>query len=198
MRYVPVFFLITLSLLSACSNEVESDAVIEEAELTEFEKNLIELTGDQSFVYDYEINNDEVKEIHTFIDYYEKGELIERVSEMGTTLSETQSDDPMRTVFIRKQVNENEEQWITSIMSNSGSSSADAVNDISKRKEMNSASWGGITSRTPVNIGEKQVVASIVKSNKNGVSTYNIIETEDDLKRATDYEQVYIISIELR
>lgn len=197
MKY-SIVILITLSLLAACSNEEKGDAVIKQAELTDFEKSLIEITGEQSFVYDIELNNNEVKEIHTFVDYYEDGKLIDRVSEYSSSISESEKEDPIRAVFIRNQIDEDEEQWISSLMTNSGSSRGDSVNDIKGREEMGSASWGGISSPTHVEIKEKQAVASIVKSNKNSVSTYNIIETEDDLKKATDYEQVYIISLELR
>jgi hypothetical protein len=57
--------------------------------------------------------------------------------------------------------------------------------------------WGGIVDPVPLSIGEKRVIASVVQSNKNTVSSRVDIVSEEDLREATNYEQVYIISIEI-
>ena len=47
-------------------------------------------------------------------------------------------------------------------------------------------------------IGESKVIGTIAYSSKDEMSIVNEIETKEDLKRATDYEQAYLISVELR
>ena len=56
----------------------------------------------------------------------------------------------------------------------------------------------GSVSEVPLFIGEKKVLATIAYTNNKGMTILNDIETKEDLKRVTDYEQVYIISVELK
>ncbi|MFZ3577795.1 hypothetical protein [Virgibacillus sp. DJP39] len=92
-------------------------------------------------------------------------------------------------------MDDNQEQWITSIMDDGGQSSGLFKKDISGREKMSSGTGG--LNEAPLFIGEKKVVATIVYTNKQGLSIYNDIETKEQLEKATDYEHVYIISVEL-
>ncbi|WP_404451360.1 hypothetical protein LG329_13585 [Virgibacillus necropolis] len=74
-------------------------------------------------------------------------------------------------------------------------SSVTTKNDIEERENM--ASGSGSISELPLTIGEK-VVATIVYTDEKGMSILNHIETEEDLKMATNYEQVYVISVEMK
>lgn len=197
MKYFSIVILIILSLLTACSNEEKGDAIIKEAELTDFEKSLMEIAGKESFAFDIELNNENVEEVHTKIDYYENGEFIDSLSEFSSALSESDLKETIRAVFIRQEITDQEEQWISSVITADGSGSSTIKNKIADSEEMSSA-WGGIPSSASLNIGEKRIIASIVHSNRNQVSVLNSIETEADIKRATDYERAYLISIELK
>lgn len=200
-KYFIICVLIILLFLTACSQEQETsdgDAVVSEADLTDFEKNLTQIIDEKSFIYDIEVNNDDVTEIHTTIDYYENSELVRSIADSSTTFSDADMEDGIRTVFMRKSANERNEQWITSVITSSGSSIAESLNDLEGREELDSSAWGGVISPTPLFLGEKKVIASIVHTNDSSVSVINTIKTEEDLRRATDYEQVYIMSIELK
>ncbi|NEU32044.1 hypothetical protein GN156_14875 [bacterium LRH843] len=83
-------------------------------------------------------------------------------------------------------------------MTNNGYTSTDSVHNLEGREKLNSTAWGGIHSPTPLFKNENKIIASIVHTNKNTVSSRTDISTEEELKEATNYEQVYIISIELK
>ncbi|WP_099159125.1 hypothetical protein [Virgibacillus ndiopensis] len=203
MRYFTIGMVLLLSLLSACTQdkasiESESDATIKEADLTAFEKHMMEIAGTYSFSYDIEIKSDKVKELHTTIDYYENGDFKRKIVDSYTTLTEEDLKEKIRTVFVRQQPTNDQEQWISSVMTKDGYSTAESKFDITNRKKIESTTWGGISDKTPLKIGEKRIVASLINSDKNAVSIRTNIETKEEIKEATNYEQVYLISVELQ
>ncbi|WP_188454841.1 hypothetical protein [Virgibacillus oceani] len=201
MRYITIAILLLLSLLSACTQDKvnkDADAIIKEANLTEFEKYMVKIAGTNSFHYDMEIKSKDVNKLHTTIDYYENGNFKRKIADSYTALSEKDLNETIRTVFIRQQPTNNQEQWISTVMTKDGYSSSESKLVITKRKEAESSTWGGISDETPLHIGEKRIIASLINSDKNAVSiTYNM-ETEEEIKKATNYEQVYLISVELQ
>jgi|SRR5690625_219886 len=200
-KYISIYIFIILSLLSACSQEKmdEADAVIKEAELTSFEENLINMINNSAFVYDVEVNNEDIEDLQLTVDYYEKGEFVDRIVDISTmVVSEEGPEKYIRAVFTQSNPAENQEQWIAAVMTNNGYSSGESANENMKdRKEM-SSTWGGVNLPVDVNEGERQVIGSMIYSGKNAVSGVSNIETEADLKKATDYEQAYILSIEVK
>src|SRR5690625_1586486 len=201
MKYIPIYVFIILSLLSACSQEKTEDAdvVIEEAELTSFEENLMNMMNNSAIVYDVEVNNEDIEDLQLTVDYYEKSEFVDQVVDMSTMVaSEEGPEESIRAVFTQSNPVENEEQWIAAVMTNSGYSSGESPNkNVKDRKEM-SSTWGGVNLPVDLKKGEKQVIGSMIYTNENTVSGTSNIETEENLKEATDYEQVYILSIEAK
>ncbi|WP_085992919.1 hypothetical protein [Oceanobacillus senegalensis] len=198
-RLCAVVMISVILVLSACSTkeplEEEGDAAIQPAKLSNYEKNLTQIMAMENFAYDVNIHDEEVRAIETTIDYYKNGELMGTFAELESHVND---DNSIRTVFLRQKLNENEEKWVCSHMDENGQSSGMQMKEFEGREELNSSAWGGLTEPTPLYIGEKLVIASLVFSNKNGISIYSDLSTEEALKQQTDYEQVYIISIELK
>ncbi|WP_404451359.1 hypothetical protein LG329_13580 [Virgibacillus necropolis] len=96
--------LLLLLLLCACSEKTttSSDAVIKQAELTQFEKNLLELMDNRSFAYDIDLKNDQVSKITGTVDYYENGEFVRQISELSTKIMEEEHKEVVRMVFMQQ------------------------------------------------------------------------------------------------
>lgn len=199
MKHLSKGVFLSLLLLTACSKESAGDAMIKNAELTKFEESLVDLTTDHSFIFDLEIKNDEITEIMGTVDYYENGEFVRTVSGITTAISEEENKEDKLTVAIIHQArNDKEEQWITSSMTEDGQSSGTVLNNIDgKAREKFASVWGGVN-EGPLTIGQKKVIGVLAYSAKDGLSMANSIETKEDIKRATNYEQVYLLSVELR
>ena len=75
MKHLFIGVFLSLLLLTACSKDSASDALIKPAALTKFEESLVDLTTEHFFIFDLEIKNDEIKEIKGTVDYYENGEF---------------------------------------------------------------------------------------------------------------------------
>lgn len=175
---------------------MEGDAIIKKVELTKFEEGLVDLTSDRSFIFDMEINNDEITEIIGTVDYYENGKLVRQVCKMGSGIEQENIDDTIRVAFLQQPVNENEEKWLISTMTDDGQTSGSFKNNIDGKERMKFGSTSEGVIEGPLIIGESKVIGAISYL-VNGSSTYSI-KTKEDLQRATDYEQAYLISVELR
>lgn len=197
MKYLTFGLLLILFTLTACSEETpKGDALIKQAELTSFEKSLSDLTGQYALMYDIDLKTKKATEITGYVDYYENGEFVRQVSDLSSPITEDNHTETLRVAFIQQLVNDNEEKWITSFMTDEGQFSGTNKNKINQLDQMASGS-GGLSEDSLV-IGKKKNVAIIVYSNKDVVGISNNIETDEDLKSATNYEHVYILSIEVR
>jgi hypothetical protein len=200
LKYLTLGSLISVLLLTTCSKEsTTGDATLKQSELTRFEESLVDLTSEQSFIFDIEINNDEITKITGTVDYYENGEFVRQISNTSSEISEEQNnEETIRVALIHQPRNDNEEQWITSFMKEDGHSSGTVENKIDgKAREKFASVWGGVN-EGPLTIGQKKVIGILAYSAKDGLSMANSIETKEDIKRATNYEQVYLLSVELR
>ncbi|MGE6489205.1 hypothetical protein [Paenisporosarcina sp. NPDC076898] len=142
-----------------------------------------------------ELKKEAAKEIVVTIDYYEKGKFVRQITEMTDRIVEDQ--DSLRLAVLQ-QVNKDEDNWITSIMNESGMSSIAFPQHTDERERMNFAATSGGIELGALVIGERKIIHTIVYSNSDDMSILHDIETKEDLKKATDYEQVYIVSVELR
>ena len=199
MKHLSKGVFLSLLLLTACSKESAGDATLKQSELTRFEESLVDLTSEQSFIFDIEINNDEITKITGTVDYYENGEFVRQISNTSSEISEEQNnEETIRVALIHQPRNDNEEQWITSFMTEDGHSSGTVENKIDGKARMKFSSGWGIVNEGPLTIGKSKVIGTLAYSAKDGLSIANSIETKEDIKRATDYEQVYLLSVELR
>jgi len=108
-----------------------------------------------------------------------------------------ENQDSLRLAVLQ-QVNKNEDNWITSIMNESGMSSVAFPQPTDERERMNFGSTSGGIEVEALVIGERKIIYSIAYSSSDEMSILQNIETKEDLKKATNYEQVYIVSVELR
>jgi len=197
MKYLTLGLLLILFTLTACSDEIpKGDALIKQAELTSFEKSLADLTGQYALIYDIDLKTKNATEITGIVDYYENGEFVRQISKVSSPITEENNSETIRVAFIQQLINDSEEKWITSFMTNGGHFSGTNKNKIDQLDQMASGSGG--LSKDSLVIGKTKRIAIIVYSNKDEVGINNNLETKEDLKRATNYEHAYIISIEIR
>ncbi|QBP40180.1 hypothetical protein [Paenisporosarcina antarctica] len=198
MKYLSIGIILSLSLLTACTKGSTGDAMIKHAELTKFEESLVDLTSEHSFVFDLEINNEEITEVITIVDYYENGEFVRQVGNMSSEISQETIDDKIRVAFIQQTLSENEENWLMSVMKDDGHLSSSSPNNIDGKERINFASASGGVNEGPLSIVESNLIGSIAYSSNSDISVLKEIKTKEDIKKATDYEQAYLISVELR
>jgi hypothetical protein len=196
LKYLSTFLVLSLVLLTGCTKESKGDAIIKNAEMTKFEENLVNLTTEHSIILDLEINNDKITEMIGTVDYYENGKLVRQVCKMSSGIEQENIDDTIRVAFIQQPVNENEEKWLVSTMTDDGQTSGSFKNNIAGKERMTYGSTSEGVNEGPLIIGESKVIGAISYF-VNGSSTFSI-KTKEDIKRATDYEQVYLLSVELK
>lgn len=155
MKYLTLGLFLILLLLTACSEETTSaDALIKQAELTSFEKSLADLTGKYSLIYDIDLKNDKATEITGIVDYYEHGEFVRQISEVSFPITEEINTETIRVAFIQQLINDSEENWITSFMTDEGQFSGTTKNKIDQLDQMASGSGG--LSEDSLFMGEKK------------------------------------------
>ena len=196
MKYLSTFFVLSLLLLPGCTKDSKGDAIVKHVELTKFEESLVDLTSERSFIFDMEINNDEATELIATVDYYENGKLVRQVCKMSSGIEQENMDEMIRVAFMQQSVNEDEEKWLISTMTDDGQTSGSFKNTIDGKERMKFGSSSGGVKDGPLIIGESKVIGAISYF-VNGSSNL-IIETKEDVKRATAYEQVFLLSVELR
>lgn len=192
--YVSILLLI---FLSACDSggKNEGDATIQDATLSEFEEGLLDLVGQQSFVHDIEIHNEEAEELTLRVDYYEDGEHIDEIIVLSTDLSELDKEEKIRTIFLREEISTEDERWITSIITENGMSSAANEYENKNAEELDFSAWGHATDPTVLDLGEQKVIAQIISTSKSAISVRDTGNAEEMIERTKDYEQVYLLSI---
>ena len=196
MKYLTLGILMIFLLCGCSDDSVKGDAKLKRAELTSFEENLLSLSSNHSMVYDLELKNEAAKEIIVTIDYYEKGKFVRQITEMKDLIEGDKED--IRIAVLQQTNSSNEENWITSILNTSGMTSLSFPQDTTEREKMNFASYSGGTDEGVVVIGEPKIIHTIVYSTLGENPILKDIETKDDVKKATNYEQVYIVSLEIR
>jgi hypothetical protein len=114
MRRGLFFVILTMLLLSlvACNEDVSKNVktnTISGAKLTEREDMLLAGTADQSFVFDFNANN-QYKEVAVWVEKYESGKLVGELNRMSTEIKNTGT-----IIFSTAKVNEENDQTRFSI-----------------------------------------------------------------------------------
>ncbi|MFP7176448.1 hypothetical protein [Priestia filamentosa] len=114
MRRGLFFVILTILLLSlvACNEDVSKNVktnTISGAKLTEREDMLLAGTADQSFVFDFNANN-QYKEVAVWVEKYESGKLVGELNRMSTEIKNTGT-----IIFSTAKVNEENDQTRFSI-----------------------------------------------------------------------------------
>ncbi|WP_216827616.1 hypothetical protein [Alkalihalobacterium elongatum] len=180
------------------SREEQKSAVIKNGELTPFEEGLLQSIGDRAFVHDIDIENLDVSEVYVTVDHYTKGELVSKVVEMTTPIYENSDDKIIRTVFINQQFENNKkERWALSVMTNSESAHGSIERELNLDEDYSLSAYGGITDPVSLSLNELYAVASVIRTNEDTITVINGPLTNEELKEVTNYDHVYIVSIQL-
>ncbi len=182
-----------LSLVAACSNQENQDALIEEGELTDYERNLTNLVSENVFVYDVEILNKNAKAVRLKVDYYQEGELVDTIVNLSFSV-DVEEESEARLVFLNTPPS-GQEKWVAAIMTENGMASSTVDEGLPKMEDMSGIA--GSLVGPSLEINKESVIGSMVKSNQETIGTPVHIETEEDLKRATSYEHVFILKATL-
>lgn len=191
-------FIAVLFLTACSSTDSDGDTVIDEADLSDFEGSLVNAITDASFIYDIDIENDQLDEMIAVVDYYKGGEKKERVVELSYSLSGNEQNDTVRLAFIKQKINETTDKWMTTFISEEGSGTAETENDLTSEGGMTSTVWGSSSMPISLSKDEEKIIAHLIYSDESSISSPNHIETEEDLKHITNYEHVYLMSMELK
>lgn len=188
-----ILFIFLISFLTACTKKNNNDTpvTIDSANLSTFEQNLLELIGDYASVIELQINNKNAEVIEVSIDQYKNGEKQEEVMLFNSYLDDTDLSKPIR-VLISKQTNRKELEWLVSIMSEGGTTSMESKTVL--EKEYMGSAFGMVNMPTSIHLDEKKVIGTVALTDNESVHIRSEIESEEDLKAATDYEEVYIIN----
>lgn len=195
-RFTFGMIILILLLTTACSNDEKGDANITETDINEFESHLTDLLTDVSFLYEVEIENDDIHLMELTIDYYEKGAFKEEISYFRSSISEKDKKEPLRIFVARQQSEDETEQWISSIMSKNGYTST--VAGPFPVTEYASTAHNQTNLPLAINIGEEKIIGVFVRTNKNSSTSINEIKSKEDLKAATDYEEAYVIKLKIK
>jgi hypothetical protein len=198
MRYLLFYCILILLLLPACTQQKGPDAMVDGADQTDVEKNMLEMLTENAFVYDVKVNDNEAEELRLTIDYYENGEFKAHIADMSSGILSDQkdADEPIRVIFARQMTDENHENWITAVLDNGGYSSSESESREVKRENLDTA-WGGVNDGE-LTKGEEQIIGMMIHSENDTIAFSSLIETEEELKEATDYEQAYVLSVQLK
>lgn len=198
-KFLPIFLIVLF--LVACSNTKaltnDADATISVAQLTDLEKALVDLSTSESFLFDLSINNDGLTEIVTAVDYYENGKHVKTIEESVTTIENLIDHKLLKLLFLVKD-DAQKQEWIIATIEDGGYGSSEVVVERNDENELKSSVTSNVANNTPLYKNEKRVVASIVKTNKDAVISRTDFNSEEEFQEAIDYEEVYLISVELR
>ncbi len=154
MRSLTVMAFLLVFVLTACTDESapetnpdkKGDATIVKADLTNFEKQLMDLSNYTAFAYDINLHNQKAKGLQVTVDHYENGEKVNEVINVESGLKGVKPSDHLRVVFLRQKMNQGKEKWIGSIITDNGYGSSENIID-SPSADYTSVTSGGIGSK---------------------------------------------------
>lgn len=190
---VPLVF-----VLSACKSNDAISNTISVAELTERENAILSTTSDQSFVFDFNVDND-LDEVSVWIEKYESGKLVDdQISFMTSSVEESGT-----IVFANSNRDGNQKYPSFNIgVSSKGSTSSIRGFDSDPRDlgEMSSV-WSHFQEASHSIVEGEVVLASICYSSEGTMSSlttdfYKDVESHiDELKK---YDVAYLLKTEFK
>lgn len=188
-----ILTVLTLSLV-ACNEDVSKNVktnTISGAKLTEREDMLLTGTADQSFVFDFNANN-QYKEVAVWVEKYESGKLVGELNRMSTEIKNTGT-----IIFSTAKMNEENDQTRFSISVHSD----DATNTTWSTETIKEGDLLMVSGSNPsdnISIKDKNIVLASIgytsseegPSNLSTDSYSNIDSHMDELK---NYDVVYLL-----
>lgn len=192
-KYISILLcvFITISIIGCTSQNVSEDSYANKiyfAELTEDEKNIINLLGVQSDIdiYKYEID-DTFKTISIWIEIYENGELISSGSRMD---SQIDSKEGKIAIIVDKTSNY---KWRISQQDASGSSSCsfETKNDFETNNEFSVGS-GALNEPVEITPENEIVIETFLFEDGNGMAVYDNQYYVENPKALKQYDYAYL------
>lgn len=201
LRYSATFlvFLLSVVLISACSNSsaVTRSNTIASTDLTDRESWLLFNLSDQSFVYDFAVDN-EFNEIEMYVEKYIFGEKQEgNITHIKTDIS---SEGSIVFTTSKKSEETNEKLFTVGINSDGGKASVTNSEVLAESESDTMATlWQNVIANNDREITNEEIVlASILHSSGDMMSSlreefYEDIEGNIDL--INDYDVVYLLKV---
>lgn len=192
-------FIITIAsmltfTLSACGNNIVKTNTIVEAELTDREVGILATASSQSFVFDFNIEDD-YREASVWIDKYEFGKLVDE--RIGYLTTEIENNGSIILTVIEPDTSKNQSFFNIGISSN-GNTGSSTILDIVSTKSTNDRSgiWGNFSEEMDIT-NEQMILASIGFSWGEGsmvsFSTDFYKNAEPLISELENYEVAYLL-----
>ncbi|SES35555.1 hypothetical protein [Psychrobacillus sp. OK032] len=189
---IGVSLVLLLLFLGACNNETKLNNALTEVQLTDREKFLLSATSDQSFVFDFHADS-KYKQISVWVDQYEFGKLVgEKIIHLTMDIEEN------GTLIFSTFENIGEEENVKfniSVKSNNASGG----NSRTHVERMTNQSTRGSNPLEEIPINGNVVLATISKSNGNGMSSLSsefYTDLDNRLGEISNYDVVYVLKSE--
>lgn len=182
------------------SDIVQGAGEIVEAKLTDNEEQLIKAVGvDRFLVLDASIKDSNIKWIDFWVDYYEKGQLKNKLSGIGTEI-ESSKNQNMRIIVSTQwfKTDTREEKWCFSMTSYNGTSTGSTI--VQKPKEASASAWSGIKSGKII-MGEEMILGVIAEGKDSTAIPGYFFESKDKdtaMKELLKNDYVYIIKCKFK
>ncbi|MGG3891761.1 hypothetical protein [Metabacillus fastidiosus] len=199
MRRVLFFAILTLFVLSlvACNDDNSNSEIntVSRAELTEREEMILLSTADQSFVFDFNVE-DKYKEVAVWVEKYESGNLVGEVTRISTEVNKMGT-----IIFSTSNTAEESDQALFNVSINSNSSTATA----SSPETIIKNDFGIVSGSNPlgsISIKDKIVLADICySSSKEEVPTFSTdfyTDMDNHMDELKKYGVAYLLRSEFK
>lgn len=192
---------IFILFISSCSKgtkgiEVNNDGTVVNSKLTDREQQLMRGTGaDKSFIFDVNLKNKDINWIDCWIDHYEKGELKNKITDMGTEVKPSSDNIGIIMFSIQNNLTNKpdkiEEKWILSYNSkNSGGTGSITLT----KSKMNLSSVSASSEKNQIVI-DKPINLAVIEEGNNvtGISEDIFSNTNSSVKGISKENSVYIL-----
>src|SRR5690625_4019987 len=191
--FIAIVLMLALTL-NACGNSNVKSNTIVNAELTDRETGILSTTSSQSFVFDFNIEN-EYKKASVWIEKYEFGKLIEE--RIGYLTAEIENNGSIILAIIESSTSEKQAFFKLGINSNGVTSSSTIVDVVStKGTENSSIVWGNLSEKMDIT-NDQLILASIGFSWDEGsmvsFTTDFYKEAEPRISELENHEIVYLL-----
>jgi hypothetical protein len=168
---------------------------VSDAKLTEREKVILSSTADQSFVFDFNVD-DEYKDVTVWVEKYESGNLVGEVNHISTEIKNQGT-----IIFTTSKTTEESNQAIFTISINSDGSTGTGWSPEKITKDDLGVVWGS-NPLDNISIMDKMVLASICYSrSKEGISTLSTdfySDVDSYMNELKNYDVVYLLRSEFK
>lgn len=179
--------------MNHAASQTESNT-ISLAKLTEREEAILLSTAEQSFVFDFN-TDDQFQEVHVWVEKYEEGKLTGEVSSFSSQIHQTGS-----IIFTASKRTDESNQSLFTTAIHSDGTTASGRNQETMPNADSGIIWGA-NSTDSIEIGDQQVLGSIAftdDGNTSSLSTGFYTDINNRLDELKKYDLVYLIRSEFK